>query len=243
MTGETEEAILVQLRALHTEQVQLIDEHHRVNRERKRVHAELVHAGQRLAIVRGERRGGRPKAAYVVDSIQSRIQAAVESEPEREWTPQDVADAVGIPRPQVATMLSNLLGYHRVRRVRRGVYKAIAPGTAVEPAPEEQVRLRRGPLIERAFKVIDEDPGKVWNAKRLMTDGCANTINQARDVLTDLHARGKIKRVSHGHYAALTSTAVVKLLKTTVKAERANKRRRWNADWVSPTSTPRHRPR
>ncbi len=224
--------LLNQLHRLHSTQVQLIDKHHLIERERKKVHAEITHARQRLAILRGERMGGRPIATYIIDSLQTRVQAAIELEPERHWTPKDLADVLDSRRPLVASTLSNLNGFGRVQRISRGVYKATTNWP--RPLPEENVKQRRGPLVDRALEVINADPKVAWSAKRLIERGIAKTINQARDLLTDLHAKGKIQRLNRGSYVSLVSTNEPKKAKRDALRDRAQKRREWNENWRSP---------
>lgn len=89
--------------------MQILRSRQEIDRERQRVRHEILHQERRLAIVQGDRKGGRPPASFATDSFADAVSKVLLAQPDRCWTPGEVAEVMNEARHRVSATLSRLV--------------------------------------------------------------------------------------------------------------------------------------
>lgn len=193
------------LAELHRESADLIDEAQTNAKQQERLRIEIERVRYRLKVLRGERKGGRPRGATGVGTSISKIHAVLEAEPSREWSNVAVAAQVGLTPHEAATLLSRLVASGRAVRIRRAVYRGARPGETklIVPRPVSC----RATMEAKVATAVSEDLSRIWLATTLVELGLANNLRQAAATLSDLCAKRVLRRISRGVYANVQNTS------------------------------------
>ena len=143
--------LIATLASLQSEKIRLLEEKRQTGKDLQRNSSEIRAAEHRIAVLNGERIGGRPRGVFGKGTFSAAVHQVLAADEDRVWTPTQVAEAMGEARSRVTTALTRLADFNRIERVRRGQYRGRTTGRDMSPPH----RLSKKEQVQRALELIE----------------------------------------------------------------------------------------
>jgi len=195
---------LAALADLHEHMRDLAQTERNAAQERRDTSLEIEEKTRRIAILRGDRVGGRPRRAFGRRSFCYTVAEMLAADSTRMWTATELATKLHVGRHKVSCTLSVLIGSGRAKRVKRGVYRAgdSGPSGGIVKAEPEKTRTAVLAALEAA-------PDRVWRTSDLVEELNRPDVH-VLEALRALVCEGKARKLRCGIWTSRDSTATAR---------------------------------